>query len=208
MNPFLPASAQSRLVLASASPRRRELLRALGFEFSVTPSAYHEADLPGEDPAALVRRHALGKARDVASRRKGDLVIGADTAVVAGKVLGKPADAEDARAMLRALSGREHEVITGLALVQVGADGARREAADVSRTRVRFRALGEAEIAAYVASGEPFDKAGAYGIQGLASQFVSAIAGCYFNVMGLPMELLTRMLRAWAQDERSAEGGA
>ncbi len=212
MNPFLPESVQERLVLASASPRRRALLAGLGFEFVVEPSRYIEVNGEEDDPAKAARRHALGKAREVAARIPGSLVIGADTLVVeGGRLMGKPVGADEARAMLRRLSGREHEVLTGVALACASAAdaaretlreaGASREVVELARTRVRFRDLDEAEIDAYLASGEPFDKAGAYGIQGLASQFVSGIEGCYFNVMGLPLELLTRMLRAWAEGE-------
>jgi len=206
VNPFLSERAQAGLVLASASPRRRALLTGLGFEFEVLPSAYHEADGGGE-PDAAARRHALGKAHDVARRRPGALVIGADTLVVAGgRSLGKPADAGEARAMLRALAGRDHAVLTAVALAALDPAAKRlRDAVDLSRTRVVFRDLADAEIEAYLDTGEPFDKAGAYGIQGHAAQFVTGIEGCYFNVMGLPLELLTRMLRDW--ERGPARGG-
>jgi len=199
VNPFLPPSLQSDLVLASASPRRSELLTGLGFEFECLPSAYHEADTPGLDPEAAARAHALGKAREVAHRRPGALVIGADTIVVTGReILGKPADAGVARRMLAGLSGRAHRVVTGVALARFDpACALLRESCECGSTLVRFRDLDEATIETYIASGEPFDKAGAYGIQGLAAQFVTGIEGCYFNVMGLPLELLTRMLRDW-----------
>ncbi|MBN2171411.1 MAG: septum formation protein Maf [Candidatus Krumholzibacteriota bacterium] len=202
----MSARAQAGLVLASASPRRRELLAGLGFACEVLPSAYREENGEGA-PEAAARRHALGKAREVARRRPGALVIGADTLVVAdGRSLGKPADADAARAMLRALAGRAHEVMTAVALARWDpAPGRLREAADLSRTVVRFRDLAAAEIEAYLATGEPFDKAGAYGIQGHAAQFVTGIEGCYFNVMGLPLELLTRMLRDW--ERGPARGG-
>lgn len=200
MNPFVPASLQQDLILASASPRRRALLEGLGFAFAVEPSDYPEDD--GDlSPADAARAHAAGKAEAVALRRPGALVIGADTVVALdGASLGKPADAAAARAMLERLSGREHAVITGLALVrhEPGCQLLRRRVAD-SRTQVRFRPLAPAEIDAYVASGDCFDKAGAYGIQGLAAQFVTGIKGCYFNVMGLPLELLTRMLQDWTE---------
>ena len=191
MNPLLPPAAQRRIVLASASPRRRELLSGLGVPFEVDVSEFVETATGAAESIALA--NALGKARDVAARRPGDLVIGADTVVVLDdELLGKPADDADGAAMLAKLSGREHAVITGVALVRDA-----REASAASRTAVRFRDLKPAEIVAYLASGEPSDKAGAYGIQGLASQFVTGITGCYFNVMGLPLELLTRMLREW-----------
>lgn len=199
MNPFLSAALQSDLVLASASPRRRELLAGLGFEFECLPSDYIEEDGAGANAAVLAQANAGGKAKEVALRRPGALVIGADTVVVTGdELLGKPRDAEQALDMLRRLSGGEHRVITGIALARH-----RPSCAEMSflgaqaETVVRFRDLNESEMAAYVASGEPFDKAGAYGIQGLAGQFVSGIEGCYFNVMGLPLERLTRLLREW-----------
>ncbi len=199
MNPFLSPALQRDLVLASASPRRRELLAGLGFEFECLPSDYAEEDGAGADAADLARANAGGKAREVALRRPGALVIGADTVVVAGeKLLGKPGDAAAAAEMLRLLSGREHRVITGLALARHEPACAKLDFRDGhGDTIVRFRELDDAEIAAYIESGEPFDKAGAYGIQGLAAQFVDGIEGCYFNVMGLPLERLTRMLREW-----------
>jgi septum formation protein len=198
VNPFVPARVQADLVLASASPRRRELLAGLGFAFRVRPSDYREDD-GALAPAAAARAHARGKAEAVALAEPGALVIGADTLVVVdGFALGKPRDAADAAAMLRRLSGRAHTVITGLALARYE-PGCQRltSRVEASESEVRFRALSEAEIAAYVTAGEPFDKAGAYGIQGLAAQFVTGITGCYFNVMGLPLELLTRMLNTW-----------
>ncbi|MBC8366103.1 septum formation protein Maf [bacterium] len=181
---------QNRFVLASASPRRRELLSRLRFKIPYDISDYEESN-QAEDPREAARANALGKARDVAQRHPGKLVIGADTVVILdGHILGKPKDEADAAGMLELLSGREHEVVTALALVGEG------ERVEHSCTRVQFRDLSPAEIQAYVSSGEPMDKAGAYGIQGLAGQFVTRIEGCYFNVMGLPVELLTRMLRS------------
>lgn len=199
MNPFLPAELQRDLVLASASPRRGDLLRGLGLEFETVVSDYVEDDDGALAPPELATAHALGKASAVALARPGALVIGADTVVcVDGHRLGKPADAAAARGMLERLSGRDHEVITGLALAQHRPRCAElRTLAAHSRTGVRFRPLSAAEIDAYLDSGEPFDKAGAYGIQGLAAQFVTGIRGCYFNVMGLPLERLTRLLREW-----------
>jgi len=201
MNPFLPATLQAQLVLASASPRRRELLEGLGFDFEVFPSDYLEDD-GALAPADAARAHAAGKAAAVASRRPGALVIGADTVVaLGGEALGKPADRDAARRMMERLSGRQHAVITGLALARQSLDtGMQRSQVEASVTAVRFRSLDDAEIDAYLDAGEGFDKAGGYGIQGLAAQFVTDIAGCYFNVMGLPLELLTRMLRAWPAD--------
>ena len=192
MNPLVAEAVQRRLVLASASPRRRDLLAGLGFEIPFDVSDFVETN-HGGDPVEAAHANALGKARDVARRHAGKLVLGADTVVIlGGRILGKPADAADAARMLDALSGREHEVVTALALVGDG-----REEVHHNCTRVQFRELRAGEIDTYVASGEPMDKAGAYGIQGLASQFVERIDGCYFNVMGLPLELLTRMLGEW-----------
>ena len=187
-----------RLILASASPRRRELLANAGFAFEVAPAEVDESYTAGEDPAAFVERLALAKAAQVAQRfaAKDDVVVlGADTVVVAdGEVLGKPASADDARAMLHKLSGIVHRVITGVALA---APGTSRRAGGHEVTRVYFRPLTEEEIAAYVATGEPLDKAGAYAAQGQASRFVTRVEGCYFNVVGLPVALVDRLLREW-----------
>ena len=183
-----------RLILASSSPRRQDLLRSAGFEFEVRPSSVAEESLPGEAPVAFVRRLACEKARKVAVESPAEsLVLGADTSVVVdGDILGKPADPEDASRMLRMLSGRSHEVLTGVCLVRAPS---RLEALEHSSTLVWFRELSDAEIRDYVASGEPFDKAGAYAIQGRASRFVTRIDGCYSNVVGLPVSLADRMLR-------------
>ncbi len=187
-----------RLILASASPRRRELLRQAGFTFEVAPAAVDETYPGGEDPAAFAERLALEKAAQIALRftAKDDVVVlGADTVVVAdGEVLGKPASADDARAMLRKLSGTAHRVITGVALA---APGAARRAVGHEVTRVFFRPLTEEEISAYVATGEPLDKAGAYAAQGRAARFVTRVEGCYFNVVGLPVALVDRLLKEW-----------
>ena len=186
------------LILASSSPRRRELLGLLGLPFAVRPSAFDEAAVPtaGLTPAEWVQRLAEGKARDVAAHSDGDaLVLGADTTVVLdGEYLNKPVDANDARRMLRALSGRTHEVHTGICLVQVAGGRVTRTAADAARTLVTFDRLTGPVIDAYVATGEPLDKAGAYGIQGKALSFIPGIAGDYFNVVGLPVFLLCKML--------------
>jgi septum formation protein len=196
MNTLLPVSAQQNLVLASASPRRRQLMEGMGYEFECLVSDYHEDSGDGESPAETVRRHALGKALAVAPLRPGCLVIGADTIVLADEILGKPRDRDQARRMLLSLAGREHQVLTAVALVG-GADDGREiyRDIDLSSSRVRFRELDDLEIESYLGTGEPFDKAGAYGIQGTASQFITGITGCYFNVMGLPLELLLAMFR-------------
>ena len=182
-----------RLVLASASPRRRELLAALGLSFDVRPTDLDERPLPGEEPAAHVRRLAREKA--AAAARDGELVLAADTVVaVDGEILGKPRDAGEARRMLERLSGRTHEVHSGVAL-RLGAS-APREAVEVVRTRVRFAPLSAAELDWYLASGEPFDKAGAYAIQGLGALLVEEIEGNYTNVVGLPLPAVRRLFAA------------
>jgi len=176
-----------QLVLASQSPRRRELLTVAGFRFSVRAKPVEEVHRSGESPVDYVQRLAHDKA-EAAWESPGEIVLGADTIVVIDNhVLEKPADADGARAMLRLLSGREHTVITGICLRHRFGS-----IVDHSATQVRFAPLAESEIAEYVASGEPFDKAGAYAIQGLASKFVESVNGCYFNVMGLPLSLVYR----------------
>lgn len=180
------------LVLASISPRRKELLAASGIPFSLEASDVEEIwdDL---SPAELVQNLARQKAQAVARARKNrSLVLGADTLVALGEtVLGKPADEDDARRMIGLLQGRTHSVYTGLALID-SADG--RTATLVERTEVRFAPMTPDEICAYVACGESLDKAGAYGIQGRCALFIEGISGCYFNVMGLPLHALYRML--------------
>jgi septum formation protein len=172
------------LILASGSPRRRELLEGLGVRFTVRPVDLDESPLPGEAPRDYVLRLAVEKA----AAASGELVLAADTTVVVdGEILGKPRDDEDARRMLRLLSGREHSVLTGIALGK---------AAEVDETLVRFAPLSEAEIDWYVATGEPRDKAGAYAIQGLGSLFVESVEGSYSNVVGLP---IPRMYRLFAR---------
>jgi nucleoside triphosphate pyrophosphatase len=179
------------LVLASESPRRRELLAIAGFQFSVRARPVEEVRMPGETPIEYARRLALEKAA-AAAPRPGEIVLGADTVVVIDdRILEKPADADDARAMLRLLSGRDHAVITGIGLIHDGGS-----VSDHASTQVRFARMSEAEIEEYAASGEPMGKAGAYAIQGLASKFVEHIDGCYFNVMGLPLSLVYRHWKA------------
>ncbi|MBV8601205.1 MAG: septum formation protein Maf [Candidatus Eremiobacteraeota bacterium] len=181
------------LVLASRSPRRRELLASLGVAVDVVPSLYRENDLPGTPPLEIARTHARGKAADVSARERGPgPVIAADTVVdLDGASLGKPRDAGDARTMLASLSGRPHLVHTAFAV----ADGSRLIEGD-STTEVRFHRLSAAEIDAYVASGDPMDKAGAYGIQGPGSALVAAIEGDFYTVMGFPLGLFVRTLGA------------
>ncbi len=183
-----------KLILASASPRRRELLEMLHAEnLEIRPAQGEEKPHPELTPDALVTELARCKAAEVAAAWASpeDIVIGADTVVVLdGRVLGKPKDEADAAAMLRALSGRTHTVYTGVAVLRGGEQRLHAE-----RTDVRFRALTDAEIAAYIATGEPMDKAGAYGAQGYASLFVEHLDGDFFNVMGLPLCALGKLLK-------------
>lgn len=192
------------LVLASASPRRRELLQQVGYRFTVRAAHIPEDPLPGEDPISYVTRLARQKAETV-NRQIGEmpaverramgldgawLVLGSDTTVTLdGAILGKPENAEDAARILRLLSGRTHRVMTGVAVA-----GSDRVEVAAEVTAVRFVTLSEEEIAAYVASGEPMDKAGAYGIQGRAARWIPRIEGDYFNVVGLPLALVSTLL--------------
>ena len=179
------------LVLASNSPRRREILTAAGFEFVVRVPGIAEERLPAEPPIQYVRRLAEQKACAV-PMNPGEIILAADTTVVVeDQLLEKPRDASDAARMLALLSGREHEVITGICL-----RSNTRTVVDAATTRIRFAALTPEEIDAYVASGEPMDKAGAYAIQGLASKFIERVEGCYFNVVGLPIALVYRHLKS------------
>jgi len=211
------------LVLASASPRRQELLRNAGISFTVQPADVNETPLPGESPRACAERLAREKALAVWQTRPQDLVLGADTIVVVNEtILGKPTHNEDAARMLRLLSGRVHQVITGVCLVGPAArcqlsvaSNPETEAAplaafsgdplatasehtDSETTLVTMSELSEEEIRAYVATGEPMDKAGAYAIQGMASRWIPRIEGDYSNVVGLPVALVYRMLRGEA----------
>ena len=185
----------SPLILASASPRRAELLSAAGIPFEVRPAHIDEALRAGEDARTYASRVAVDKARAIAGQADGRSVLAADTVVVIdGLVLGKPVDSDDAKRMLRLLSGRSHEVITAVALMSTrrGQSDAAVDAR-IESTVVEFTALDTAEIDWYVATGEPSDKAGAYAIQGLASRFVTRIEGSYSNVVGLPMALVYAM---------------
>jgi septum formation protein len=178
-----------KLILASASARRARILRDAGFAFEAVPCEVDETPPQGEAPQEFARRLAQEKAHLTAARVTGPaIVVGADTVVVAGgRVLGKPRSAEEASAMLRILSGRTHTVYTGLAIIRLP-DGASR--VDIAATQVTFNPMSAEEISAYVASGEPFDKAGAYGIQERGGRFISRVEGCYFNVVGLPLARL------------------
>ncbi|HXJ18384.1 MAG TPA: Maf family protein [Candidatus Polarisedimenticolia bacterium] len=197
-----------RLILASASPRRAEILRNAGIAFEMQATLLDELPRGGETPGEYVRRLALEKACAAADaaveRYSGDcFIVGADTVVVAGdEMLGKPASEEDARRMLLRLSDAVHEVHTGLAVLR-RPGGTRRVVEEI--TRVTFAPLSEEEIESYLATGEPFDKAGAYAIQGVAGRYITRIDGCYFNVVGLPLARLWSLLRelGW---ESAAQG--
>jgi septum formation protein len=178
------------LVLASRSPRRREILRQAGIPFVVRPMEVDETPLPGEPARRYVKRIARAKA-DAAVAGPGEIVLAADTTVVVQRqILAKPLDAADARRMLQLLSGQRHQVLTAICM-----RSASRVVEDCAATSVWFAPLSPREIDAYVSSGEPMDKAGGYAIQGLASKFVQRIEGCYFNVMGLPVAMVYRHLR-------------
>jgi septum formation protein len=178
------------LILASASPRRRELLTQTGLKFTVAAANLNEDLLPNEAAAAYVQRLAEEKAQAIWSMHSSShtlddplMVLGADTCVVCdGHILGKPVNSADARRMLELLSGRTHAVLTGLAVV-----AGKKIVRDVEVTQVTFNQLSDSEIAGYIASGEPLDKAGAYAIQGFAARWIPRIEGCYFNVVGLPI---------------------
>jgi septum formation protein len=178
------------IVLASASPRRQELLKNAGIPFSVRPANLQEVRRPNEDPRAFSERMAREKANAVHKSMPNACILAADTVVVVDDhVLGKPNSAADAARMLRLLAGRPHQVMTGVCLVGSGFEDVRSET-----TTVQFNPLTDDEIQNYISTGEPMDKAGAYGIQGLASRWISRIEGDYFNVVGLPVALVWRML--------------
>ena len=194
MPPHTGDSACPTLILASASPRRRELLATLDLPFSVMPAHVDERRHAAEPPASYVARLAREKAGQLAEQYPSAWVLGADTVVVLDPcILGKPADAAEARAMLRRLSGRQHTVMTGVAVVHRGRGMTQ---CDVVSTRVRFHTLQDADIEAYIATGEPFDKAGAYAVQGIGGQFVAALEGCYNNVVGLPLQRTMALLQS------------
>lgn len=193
-----------KLILASASPRRAEILHHAGFSFTVLSSAVDETPYANESPQDLVLRLASAKADLVAARAVGPaIVIAADTVVtVDGHILGKPRSTDDARRMLEQISGRTHSVVTGVALVRLP-DAERRQF--VESTLVHFAPLSTEEISRYLATDEPHDKAGAYGIQGRAGRYISRIEGCYFNIVGLPLSRLIGALdeMGWSEEELS-----
>lgn len=182
------------LVLASQSPRRHQILSRAGIPFVVRPANIDEAKLTNEAPGEHVRRLAREKA-EAAAAGPGEVVLAADTVVVIdGQLLGKPVDVEDAVRMLRRLSGKEHQVMTGICLLR-----SEEVIVDSETTRVRFISLTEREISDYAGTGEPIGKAGAYAVQGLASKFIDRIEGCYFNVVGLPVALVYKYLRRFPE---------
>jgi septum formation protein len=184
-----------KIILASASPRRAEILRAAGIQFEIAASEIDESRLPNEPPEEMVKRLAASKARCVASQLASlgpEVILGADTVVVIGdEILGKPGTPQRAREMLDQLRGREHRVITGVALLALASQ---QSLVASETTRVWFSSLSDEEIEKYVQTPEPLDKAGAYAIQGIASRFIPRIEGCYFNVVGLPMARVWEML--------------
>jgi septum formation protein len=185
-----------KLILASASPRRRELLAQAGYDFDVQPSSLTESRRPEEDAIRFATRLAREKAEEVFARRQPAIVLGADTVVVCdGEVMGKPADPADAERMLLLLAGRTHQVVTGVAVVWGSSSPPSIEVA-AELTQVTMRTLSPDEVSRYVATGEPMDKAGAYAIQGYAGRWIPRISGCYFNVVGLPLALVATMLEA------------
>jgi len=190
-----------RLILASGSPRRAEILQSVGLPFIVLSSAVDETPIPGETAQEMVRRLAAAKAELVAQRAVGPaIIVAADTVVTLDNtVFGKPRTTEDARQMLEKLAGRTHSVITGVALIRLP-DVERREFHEI--THVQFGPLDDEEITRYLASGEPFDKAGAYAIQGRAGRYITRIEGCYYNVVGLPLARLCAALAelGWTED--------
>ena len=190
-----------KLILASASIRRAEILRDAGFSFTVLPPAVDETPYPGESAHDLVERLAEAKAELIATRAIGPaIVIGADTEVtLEGHIFGKPRSTDDARHMLEKLSGHTHAVVTGVALIRLP-DAER--LTFVESTLVHFAALSAEEISRYLATGEPHDKAGAYAIQGRAGRYIPRIEGCYFNVVGLPLARLQQALASlgWSED--------
>ena len=186
------------MILASASPRRQEILRNAAIPFVVQPSDVPEVPLPEEAPKGYAERLAREKALAVAQLRPQDIVLGADTVVVVDQeILEKPRDASDATRMLRLLSGKTHEVITGVCLVKLRTEN-RELRTGLESTLVTMNDLTDEDIRAYIATGEPMDKAGAYAIQGIASRWITRIEGDYFNVVGLPVALVYRMLQEMA----------
>lgn len=188
-----------KVILASKSPRRKEILGQMGMEFEILPAVGEEV-IADTDPARVVEALSKQKAEEIAQKLMGSsspvLVIGADTVVAQdGEILGKPVDEADAVRMLRELQGREHSVFTGVTLIRIAGDGKREQKTFSEETKVSFYPMSEEEIEAYVATGEPMDKAGAYGIQGKAFVYVKGISGDYYNVVGLPAARIYQEMR-------------
>ncbi len=180
-----------KLILASASPRRSEILQSVGWKFETDIPDIDESEAAGESPETYVQRLAQTKAETIASRHAGEIVLGADTTVVIdNQIIGKPIDVEDAKRMLKMLSGKWHEVLTGIAIVN---DGETR--VGVQNTRVKFAEMSNAEISFLIEKGDPLDKAGAYAVQAQAALFIEGIEGDYWNVVGLPINLVYRLVR-------------
>ena len=189
-----------KLILASGSPRRAEILTFVGWNFEKQTADIDETPISGETPADYVQRLAREKAAAIAKKHKNALVLGADTIVVIeNKIIGKPVDLEDARKMLETLSGKWHEVFTGVALIKTE-NGEPETAVDLQKTKVKFAELTEPEINFLVEKGEPLDKAGAYAVQAQAALFIEEIQGDYWNVVGLPINLVYTMLRNFDED--------
>lgn len=190
--------AESTFILASSSPRRRELLAGLGIQFSIDPSTEEESFEDGTPPGEIVKLLSLRKANSVAAKYERGFIIGADTIVVFGdEILGKPSDREDAFAMLSKLQGKEHTVFSGIAIVDAGNGGSK---VSYSSTKVKMKSLSEDQINRYIDTGEPHDKAGAYAIQGYGATIIEKIDGDYFTVVGLPLSLLSDMLADFGVD--------
>jgi len=184
-----------KLILASASPRRAEILTAVGWQFETEVADVDETEFSGEKPEDYVQRLAKAKAETVAANHENALVLGADTIVVIeNKIVGKPKDFEDARRMLQMLSGNWHEVLTGIALIRVSAGNSEIKV-DLQKTRVKFAKLNDSEIKFLIEKGEPLDKAGAYAVQAQAALFIEEIEGDYWNVVGLPVNLVYESLK-------------
>jgi len=197
-------NAPSSLILASSSPRRNALLQQIGIDFFVVTPQIHEEVKEGEDPRSAVVRLALEKAIAVSKRYPLFPVLGADTIVLLGEeIMGKPRDEEEAQRMLERLGGKEHQVITGVALVR---GGGKYQLTRAAKTNVKMKSLTKEEIERYIRSGEPMDKAGAYAIQGRGALFIERIKGCYTNVVGLPIPTVGKMLKkagiVWTMDDR------
>lgn len=191
-----------RLILASGSPRRAEIMNSVGWEFTKDVPDIDETELPGEAPEAYVQRLAKTKAEAVAARHPGETVLGADTTVVIdGQIIGKPVDMADARRMLEMLSGRWHDVLTGVAVVVSGDPRV-----GLQRTRVKFNEMTPAEIEFLAELGEPLDKAGAYAVQAQAALFIEGIEGDYWNVVGLPISLVYRLVTRGQNEKLTAIG--